>query len=250
MPGHRHNARRPPNKINEKYITRRICCLKSSSLTLSLRKQSAKSPRSNSAPKTSSSRSSGTSTPKTRSPLKKNQTNSRTNKDWNTLSYTEENLSLSHLSGVENPTVNPCPNDSLPLWAHRYADEHHLLLRYKANIESDRFDEDHPHADEHSIEVICADAGDGSRLSAPNLQGVSAANYQSQFNNCSGLSIYPRIREEIQHHPGTGLTPRHLQRPISNHQLDTWVYSTLNSEITFTERMEKSNWEPHCLTRL
>jgi hypothetical protein len=249
MPGHHRKAGRPPKKINEKYVTRRICCMESSLLTLSLRKQSARSPRSNSAPKTSSSRS-GTSTPKTRSLPKKNQTNSKTNKDWNALSHTEENFSLGHLSGVENPTVDPCPNESLPLWAHRYGDEHHLPPRYEVNIEGDRFDQGYPHADEHSIEVICADAGDDGRLSEPNSQGASAANYQSQFNNCSGLSTYPRIREETQLHPGTGLPPGHLQKPVFNHRLDIWVYTTLNSEITFTERMEKSNWEPHCLMRL
>lgn len=39
-------------------------------------------------------------------------------------------------------------------------------------------------------------------------------------------------------------------RPYVEHQLNRWVYTTSDSDITLNERLEKANWEGKCFERL
>jgi len=234
MSGNQRQAGQPPRENQEKkQVTRRT------------------PPKS--APTSPSSRS-ATRNSKRRQSSKNEQTHSKKENDCESLSHAEEILGLDHL--VEGETLNTGPHldANLPLWAHRYGDENPRVPGHEAHLNSGgpclAFS---PLSDGHNGEVNGLGAGDNSNeviLSGPDSHGPVAPNHHHQMNDYHGSSTHSILQGDVQGRPWAGVASEHLPPPVFDYQLGMWLYSTRNTEITFSERLERTSWEPHCFARL
>ena len=170
--------------------------------------------------------------------------------DPETLSFTQEGVRLKNFSDCDSVIVDGRRMSSLPLWAHRLNDGHLDFSEHGGNIENGGFCEAYPTLpNEPCSEVNDLDPTDD--LKDARLDRESVARHRSQFDNSFRLSADFHHSEGAWHCSWTDPPLENTQRPhLINYQLAIWVYSTINTEITLTERMEKSNWERSRLERL
>jgi hypothetical protein len=142
----------------------------------------------------------------------------------------------------------------VPLWAHRYGDGNLPDSGYESKLISGEFGLVYNRLlNQRSAEFISPGIDDDGRdvtLSEPNSRGPSAISNQHQLNDFDCRPTCSPLREELQGRPWTRVTFEHLPTPLFEHQLERWVYRTCNTEITFSERLEKLNWEPPCFAKL
>ena len=139
-------------------------------------------------------------------------------------------------------------NSSLPSWTHEFGGENFDPSRHERNI------------DGGTLDLACANACNQdragfddlvtSRLSRVLCFAISSA-FRDQHHLEDSCLISRNIcsLEELSDQR-TDCVDEQTQVLLSDYQLGMWLYNTVNSEITFAERMEKSNWEVYCLSRL
>lgn len=221
--------------------------------SLFCRKTSTRYDLSDSAPKSCHSGRSTTTTP-TKSPFKEQQTYSKLTNDPERRSHADESHSHEHFANGDGVIDHSHRNSSLPLWAHRFGCPQLDPSRHGTAIDIGGFKLANPPPSDHlSAKVNGLNGGDNgtdARLIGSSADGPSVAEHQHEVDDPYGLRMNFHLLDETWHHRWSGLSIEHLQHPTTNYQLGIWVHSTINTEITLTERMEKYNWEGSCLQRL
>jgi hypothetical protein len=170
--------------------------------------------------------------------------------DPETLSCTQDGVRLESFRDHDSVIVDGHRMSSLPLWTHRLRDGHLDLPEHERSIDKGGFCVAYPAlSNEPSSEVNDLDPIDDLKDARQDHESV--ARHASQFDNSFRLSADFYYYEGAWHCSWTDPPLGNTQRPhLVNYQLSIWVYGTVNSEITLSERMEKSNWERSRLERL
>jgi hypothetical protein len=220
-------------------------------IALFCRKQAAGSGPSNSAPNSTYSKCSPFSTLEEWSLSENQRICLEKDTDKGSLFVEGEGVCFPRLSDAGDAKVTASHIRSLQQWAHDTGGFHQLPSNDCATISHEEFDKARPSLSGQNtgVDLFIVNSDEASPRQAYGNDPSSARDQQQIFERKT-FSTYTGLQEEPQCQSWTVLTSEHLQASFIDYQLGIWAYSTMNTEITLTERMEKANWECSCLERL
>ena len=189
-----------------------------------------------------------------KSPPKKEQALSELASYPQTAFRTDPSHRLEHCSDDHGVTDQNHRESNLSLWAHRLGlpesdVSHHGRIDGHGGLDLAIL----PVSDYLTSEVnglVAGDKGTGTFLIGSLASCPSVAENQHQVYDSYEFSRNLHLLDETFYSRAIYLSVEDLHYSNISHQLGIWVYSTVNAEITLTERMEKYNWEGSCLQKL